>query len=163
MAEGSTNTFYLYRLGTQAVKNGATAERGYLVVKGVTYHTIERRDGYVTLPDGTYEIKMELSPTKEYNGSARKQFRIYGHGVTNSAGNVAALLIHLGNYPDQIQGCVAPGKSLLSNGVNNSAAAMEEIFTHCGGFAIGKKADLVVAKWVNPFDDMIRLVKEGVL
>lgn len=155
-------TLYLLRSGVTIVRNGASAERGYLLAGSVTYYTIERRGGYVTLPNREFEIKMENSPTHP----DRKQFRIYGHGVTNSAGNTAALLIHLGNYPDHITGCVAPGKTMINNGVGQSAQAMEELFTFCGGFAIGKKAELFVgdwASWNRPLEEAIRLQKEGVL
>lgn len=143
MAEVKTLT--LTRLGITIARNGASGERGSLVAGSTTYHTIERRGGYVTIPTGTFEIKMELSPTKTYNGSARRQFRIYDHGVINSGGNTAALLIHLGNYPDHITGCIAPGITSIANGVGQSNTAMEALFTYCGGFAIGKTAQLVVS------------------
>lgn len=162
MSEANTQTLYLLRTGVTISKNGASAERGYLLARSVTYHTIERRGGYVTLPNGDFEIKMEYSP----NNSDRKQFRIYEHGVTNSAGNTAALLIHLGKYPDQITGCIAPGKIIINDGVGQSATAMEELFTFCGGFAIGKTAELFVGDWSNwnrPLEEIIQLQKEGVL
>ena len=142
MAEVKTLT--LTRSGVTVAKDGASGERGSLEVGGSTYHTVERRGGYVKCPTGTFDITMEHSPSKKYKGSARKQFRINGHGVVNSRGGTAALLIHAGNYPKDIVGCIAPGTSSIANGVGGSNKAMEAIFTHCGGFAIGKKAKLVV-------------------
>lgn len=148
MAE--VKTLYLFRSGVTIARNGASAERGSLVVGAKTFHTIERRGGYVTLPKGSFEIKMEHSPSKKYNGAARKQFRVYGHGVTNNRGISAALLIHLGNYPDHITGCIAPGVTSIANGVGQSNTAMEAIFNYFGGFAIGKTGQLVVDDLVTP-------------
>ena len=149
MADDVVPTLYVYRKNViVSSKSGdgeaAIAERGYLFAGDTMYHTIERRGGYVTIPLGEFEIQMEYSPTKKVDGKPRKQFRIYGHNVTNDRGKLAALLIHQGNYPHHITGCISPGKSELSNGIGQSSKAMEEIFTHCGGFGPGKKALLVV-------------------
>lgn len=162
------DTIYLIRSGVSVIKEGATGERGELKVGSVTYPTIERGGGYVTLPNGTFEIIMEESPTKTYQNNLRKQFRIYGHGVKTQAGNVAALLIHLGNYPNQVQGCIAPGKNVINNGVGNSANAMQEIFNYFGGFAIGKKRYLKVTTTAGYQESMLndetmRLTVEGIL
>ena len=138
--EASDRTIYLFRENVQIEYNGAIGERGYLVAGNAVYYTIERRGGYVVVPKGEYEIKMETSPTK----GSRRQFRIRGHGVTNDRGSLAAFLIHSANFPDEIVGCIAPGKTLLGKGVGNSNKAMEEIFTFCGGFGVGKTATLVV-------------------
>jgi hypothetical protein len=148
MADEETPTLYLIR--TKVIVNGseakdpATAERGMLVVGTVTYHTLERRGGYVTLPPGEFEIEMELSPTKKVNGSPRRQFRVLNHGVLNSKHNLAAILMHPGNLPHDVTGCIAPGKTQSKAGIGQSTKALEEIFTFCGGFGVGKRALLVV-------------------
>lgn len=162
MSEENT-TLYLYRTGVTVTKSGAKGERGTLIVGSTTYHTIERRGGYVTLKSGTYEIKMEYSPSNPN----RKQFRIYDHGVYNNKGNLAALLIHVGNYPANVTGCIAPGKTTINDGVGQSTNAMNEIFTYLGGFAIGKKATLVVSSYAEETakaqQQYVDAVKAGVL
>ena len=149
MADDLLPTLYVFRSNVfvQSKSDGgetAIAERGFLVAGEAVYYTIERRGGYVSVPLGEFEIQMEFSPTKKVDGQPRKQFRIYGHNVTNDRGKLAALLIHLGNYPHHITGCIAPGISELRNGVGQSKKAMEEIFKFCGCFGAGKKARLVV-------------------
>lgn len=162
MSEENT-TLYLYRTGVTVTRNGAIGERGKLEVGSNTYHTIERRGGYVTLKSGTYEIKMEYSPSNP----DRKQFRIYEHGVYNNKGNLAALLIHAGNYPGNVTGCIAPGKTSINNGVGQSTNAMNEIFNYLGGFAIGKTATLVVSSYAEETkkaqEQYIDAVKAGAL
>jgi hypothetical protein len=151
MAEENLKTLYLFRTGQLITSSdsdkSAIGVRGVLVAGEATYHTIERGGNYVTLPIGEYEIKMEESPTKWEGKNPRRQFRVLGHNVYSAEhGRLAALLMHTGNYPHQIVGCIAPGKSYLSNGVGESRQAMQEIFNYCGGFGIGKKALLVVDK-----------------
>jgi hypothetical protein len=148
MADEETPTLYLIRtavlISSNEPGNAAIAERGFLVAGAVTYHSLERRGGYVTLPAGEFEIEMELSPTKKWNGKPRRQFRVLNHNVYNNKGNLAAILMHPGKYPQDVTGCIAPGKSELKNGVGYSSSALEEIFTFCGGFGVGKRALLVV-------------------
>lgn len=144
-----TPTLYLIRTkvfvsSTSDDGDAAIAERGILVVGTVSYHALERRGGYVTLPPGEFEIEMEFSPTKKVNGKPRRQFRVLNHGVYNNKGKLAALLMHQGNYPHHVTGCIAPGKTELKKGIGQSTKAMEEIFTFCGGFGVGKRAILVV-------------------
>jgi hypothetical protein len=104
------------------------------------YFAVERRRGYVTLPPGTYTLEMEISPKH----APRKQFRVKGHNVHTKDGGLAAILMHEGNYPGNVSGCIAPGKIQLPDGVGQSEVAMSEIFTQFGGFVPGTKAKLVV-------------------
>jgi hypothetical protein len=131
---------------TSKSENGerAVGERGILVAGTVSYHTLERRGGYVTLPPGEFEIEMEYSPTKKVNGKPRRQFRVLNHGVFNSQEKLAAILMHQGNYPHHVTGCIAPGKTQSQKGIGQSSKALEEIFTFCGGFGVGKRALLVI-------------------
>ena len=144
-----TPTLYLIRTkvfvsSTSEGGEAAIGERGILVAGTVSYHALERRGGYVTLPAGEFEIEMEHSPTKKVNGKPRRQFRILNHGVYNNQGKLAAILMHQGNYPHHVTGCIAPGKSQSKRGIGQSTKALEEIFTFCGGFGVGKRALLVI-------------------
>ena len=104
-------------------------------MNGTLYFTIERNiDRYVDIPIGTYPLKMENSPTKKVDGQTRKQFRIKGHNVPAEKGGLANLLIHQGQYPGTLEGCIAPGKILISGGIDQSGQAMTELFNACGGF-----------------------------
>jgi hypothetical protein len=144
----STNsTLTLTRTGnvvTHQTANGKeTGEISNLTVAGldVPYYALERRGGYVTLLPGSYSIKMETSPTH----GQRKQFRVMNHGIFSSQNQrPAAILIHPGNYPGEVTGCIAPGKKKLHDGVGKSAAAMSEIIAQFGGFEAGKEATLIV-------------------
>ena len=61
-----------------------------------------------------------------------------------------SLLIHVGNWPYQLQGCVAPGLRQTNTGVGRSALAMEAIFTLLGGFQPGKKGIATVENEQGP-------------
>lgn len=128
-------------------KNGQVAlgRRGTLEIAGLSFYTIERTGGYVTLPAGEFECVMEQQP--KHNN--RRVFRVkvdgeHGHHVKNNRGEFAAILIHAANYPHQIVGCVAPGRTKILHGVGDSGNAMKDIFQACGGFGPGKKVTLVV-------------------
>jgi hypothetical protein len=141
-------TVYLFRTGTQVTsknKEGkaAVGERGYLFM-GLDYlYTIERRGGYVTLPSGNFECTMEQ------HKRLGKVFRVKaeganGHNVRNNRGILAGILIHAASYPHHVEGCVAPGRTQINNGVGKSSEAMEALFTYCGGWGVGKKMMMAV-------------------
>jgi hypothetical protein len=141
---------FLFRTGVViSSQNGAEkaiGERGILMVGDVPYHTIERRGGYVTLPEGVFTCTMERQKKKKN----RPIFRVdtageYGHRVWTQRGSLAGILIHPSKYPHDIVGCIAPGKIQTHNGIDESKMAMEEIFQYCGGFGEGKKIRLRVS------------------
>lgn len=124
------------------VEREVRGERGILNVMGKEFHTIERTST-MRLPVKTLECVMEENATRG------KIFRLttggdYGHGRRNDKGNPAGLLIHAANYPHQLSGCVAPGKTILATGVGESATAMTEIFNALNGFVPGRKIYLTV-------------------
>jgi hypothetical protein len=137
-------TVYLFRTGVQfSAKNSADSksamgERGIMVVGNVSLQTIERRGGYWVLPKGLFLCSMYETPKigKAFYIQATGE---YGHNCKLKSGGAVEFMIHAANYPYQIEGCVAPGKTILENGVNQSKAAMQEIFTYCGGWGVGKK------------------------
>lgn len=142
-------TVYLFRTGiqisSQKDKTSAAAlgERGVMVIGNLTLYTVERRGGYVTLPKGTFECTMEN------HSRLGKVFRVKasgegGHNVTNTQGVLAGILVHAGNYPHHVVGCIAPGKTWIEHGVGESSKAMQEIFQFCGGWGVGKKMMLDV-------------------
>jgi hypothetical protein len=142
---------YLFRTGVQVSSPkgspAAMGERGILVVGNVTYYTIERSGNYVMLPKGVFMCWMQLihpNTKSEKRAFLVKQSGEYGHGVTNDEKKLAGFFIHQGNYPHHIAGCVAPGKTWISNGVEDSKAAMNEIINFCGGWGNGKKMMLEV-------------------
>lgn len=138
------STITLQRTGQMVKHSGATGEISKMIVDGVAFWAVERRDGYIALDDGTYTVRMELSPT--FKG--RRQFRVLDHQKRNKNGEIAPILIHTGNYPNDVQGCIAPGYLLIVGGVDKSNLAMEKIFTLFGGFQEGRAGELVVTN--NP-------------
>lgn len=146
MAEETIPTFYFYRTNETVIHKGVTGNRGILEAGGTKYFTIERDiKSHVNIPYGTYQLNMEIS-TKH---APRRQFRIMNHSVHNKSGVYAALLIHVGSFPGDLEGCIGPGKVLHSGGVAQSAIAMEELFKLCGGFQV--KANAAILEVVPQF------------
>lgn len=148
MAEDNDiKTVYLFRSGAIfSDKDGAKpvmGERGFLVVGDVVLHTIERTkiDGAnsTRLPEKGVFLCTMASTTKLPKGFWIEQTGEYGHNKQNNLGNYSALKIHSGNQLADISGCVAPGRIYTEKGVAESRKAMEDIFTYCGGWGIGKK------------------------
>jgi len=139
---------YLFRTGVQVNSKDkssipAMGERGIMVVGDLTLYTVERRGGYVTLPKGIFECTME--DHKRLGKVLRvKAEGVNGHSIKNNRGILAGILVHAGNYPHHVVGCVAPGMTYIENGVGQSSAAMQYIFQFCGGWGVGKKLSLEV-------------------
>lgn len=131
MSDEKIPTFRFYRTGDTVTRNGVIGNRGILEAGGKEYQTIERDiDRYVNIPFGRFPLDMEISP----NVGGRKQFRIMNHDIQNKDKVYAALLIHAGSYPDELTGCIAPGRKTNDKGVEESRLAMDELFSLCGGF-----------------------------
>ncbi len=142
-------TVYLARTGVQiSAKNPADSttvmgERGTLKVGNVSLYTIERRGGFWVLPQGLFLCSM-YETSKIGKGFYIQADGEYGHNCKLTGGGAVQFMIHAANYPYEIEGCIAPGKAILDNGVDKSVAAMQEIFTFCGGWGVGKKMLLSV-------------------
>jgi len=142
-------TVYLVRTGVQiGVKNPADSktamgERGVMLVGNIYLDTIERRGGYWVLPKGLYMCSM-YETTKIGKGFYIQATGEYGHNCKLKSGGAVEFMIHAANYPYQVEGCIAPGKVVVEKGVEQSTAAMQEIFTFCGGWGLGKKMMLNV-------------------
>ncbi len=130
----------LKRTGGAVTHNGKKGEISELDVEGNRFCAVARREGFNTLEPGTYGVRMELSPTHK----GYRQFRVTGHNKRNRNGDIAPILIHTGNYPEDAQGCIAPGLLLIPGGVDQSRPALEKIFTLFGGFKVGQTGTVVV-------------------
>ena len=159
-AAGSTNavtTLYLTRTSelvssTNKAGKVSQARRGILHAASLILPTIERK-GVMSLHKGTYECVMEEQHNED-GSLKRKVFRVkaegpLGHHLKNAAGAPAPILIHPSNYAYQLTGCIAPGRKTSEEGVDESIAAMSDIFRACGGFAEGKK--VLLDTWYNEF------------
>jgi hypothetical protein len=157
MAQDNLPTFVFYRTGEIIYRNNAVSgHRGVLIAGGRLYFTIERDvDTYVKIPAGVFTLKMEDSPTKKINDSPRKQFRIKGHNVPREEGGLANLLVHQGRYPHTLKGCIAPGKTKIEGGIDQSSTAMQELFDICGKFKPGKEAAVLQVIYKPVFWDPI--------
>ncbi|HUK20249.1 MAG TPA: DUF5675 family protein [Gemmatimonadales bacterium] len=142
----------LRRTGQTVKHKGSTGEIDELTIGSTHMWAVERRDGFLSLDPGTYTVKMEFSPnaqewTKKGDKlvpSRRRQLRVLNHGKKTKDGDVAAILIHAANYPDELAGCIAPGTALLAGGVDSSRDAMDQIFDQLGGFQQGGIGTLVI-------------------
>jgi hypothetical protein len=106
---------------TQKISYG---QRGTLEVRGHSFPTIERMDGYVRLPPGDYVCEHYEAPK---NG---RTLRPMNHGVISRDRSKkvgyeieAAILIHAANRSYELSGCFAPGLRETSYGVGDSRAA----------------------------------------
>ena len=128
----------VWRSGWIVEHAGAKGEISELWIGDTMLWAVERLDGYVRLDEGNYTVKMEVSPTY-----GRKQFRVYGH---HKFGGKAPILIHSGNHPEDVEGCIAPGTVATYEGVDHSVAAMNKLFALYDGFEVGKQGDLLVTR-----------------
>lgn len=115
---------------------------GILKVGGLTLYTAEQpwnnnRPFESCIPDGMYRVEPFNSPSRG------PVWIITGQGVVkyeHEAGDHDRFLvqIHAANWPDQLEGCIAPGltrdympwdgrKGVQAIGVGSSAAAMEKL------------------------------------
>lgn len=142
-----TKEITLKRSGVIFTKNNVSGKRGTLTVGNVSFETIERGGNYVSLPTGRFLLTM----TKD---KSRGQVFIvqptgsYGHKVPTESGGVAGIMIHSADTPDDLTGCLAPGKSFdaTSNTLLQSSEAMTDIFTFFGGFGETKLAGWIVVE-----------------
>lgn len=100
----------------------------------IEYFAIERANGFTHLKEGTYP--------RAYMGrraSYPKNQEIYVDGN---------IFIHAAEYPEFLDGCIAPGKKSVAHGVTHSKEALAEIID-----AIGWKAGRLVPLVVRGYKD----------
>ena len=117
--------------------DGANGRRGKLECGSSCWYTVERADGYKWLRPMTYDCEMAFFTSG--SGSQAAAIRVLGD---YSKGRI---YIHPANYPHQLSGCIAPGKSQMAGGVGASKAAMEEIFALARARKIALEEGIVAA------------------
>lgn len=142
------NKIYLKRSGlTFYDGNKAEGIRGTLTVGAVTFETIERGNNYVRLPAGQFLLTSTKDKTRgnvlivQHDGK-------YGHNVPTQAGGIAGIMIHSAEIPSHLEGCLAPGKSFdaVTNTLQKSSEALNDIFIYFGGFGETKLAGWIVVE-----------------
>lgn len=121
------------RLGT-ANSNGSVP--GELRIGSRTWPTIERGANYTFVRQGTYNLVMCV--------------KLSGRAVNclcfNDSPAIATHLIHdaYNDNHNSLAGCIAPGLTADSNGIHDSAKAMEEVFAALGGFIMWRTVTIEV-------------------
>ncbi|MCA8906556.1 MAG: hypothetical protein KDA49_01000 [Rhodospirillaceae bacterium] len=122
-----------YTRGSQYVENNSndgTAHGlvGKLTIRGNTFDTIERMDGYVALDGG-----------RDYPNSVMYWHKRLGcyvvnpwHQKRNKDGDIAEILIHRAEVPSHLKGCIGPGV-LSGSRMTKSTEAMATIWKQAGG------------------------------
>lgn len=94
---------------------------GVMTVGGEEFYTVERPWEHnlpriSCIPEGTYEMKRRKSPKFGWCWEVK------------DVPNRTYILFHSANFPDELQGCIAPGMSLMSDriAVSRSRDAMKE-------------------------------------
>lgn len=95
---------------------------GVLTVGGEEFYTVERPWEHnlpriSCIPEGEYEMKRRKSPKFGWCWEVK------------DVPNRTYILFHSANFPDELQGCIAPGMSLMTDriAVSRSRDAMNEI------------------------------------
>ncbi len=123
-----------------------------MTVRGHSFDTFERLDGYVALKEGTYVCKMETSPSGKTmtwhaggktHTEPRRQLRPLRHGSYKKDGGLAAILIHPGAYPSSFIGCIGVGRR-EGNQLKDSVESMLKLLELCGGYKKGRTVHLTV-------------------
>ncbi|MDH3530733.1 MAG: hypothetical protein OEQ28_14310 [Acidobacteriota bacterium] len=72
----------------------------------------------------------------------------FGHNEPTLEGGKAGIMIHSADTPDDLTGCLAPGRSFdaVSGTLQYSSEAMNDIFNYFGGFAETKLAGWIVVE-----------------
>ena len=69
------------------------------------------------IPEGQYKVRLRLA--------RESATRDYLHLLVQDVPNRKWILVHIGNYPSQTQGCILVGNGREHNAVNNSRLAMD--------------------------------------
>ncbi len=135
------------RTGVLFTKNNVSGKRGTLTVGNVSFETIERGGNYVSLPTGKFLLTMTKDKSRGQVFIVQPEGK-YGHEVPAEGGGKAGIMIHSADTPDDLTGCLAPGKTFdaASNTLLQSSEAMTDIFTFFGGFGETKLAGWIVVE-----------------
>lgn len=105
-------------------------DRGLKANKGVAWNAARKVPGATAIPKGTYEITMKVKSPKF---SAAKYKKNYGfcNGYLPRLQNVPAydgVLIHIGNYAKDTDGCLLVGKNTKKGMVTDSTTTFRKLY-----------------------------------
>lgn len=143
-------------LDPQGPRGGREGIRGTISINGVSWPTIERGKGFATdykrLRPGRYRVRMDVwksARAVKLGEPGAPSLKVVGRyetrdGVTTLVPLDGRQHVHPANYPCQLTGCIAPGFTESDRGVDNSRAALAQIFLALGGYTPGREFDLEV-------------------
>lgn len=123
-------TYTIGRLYVDGVRFCDTLEdtdRGLRQDMAVTVLRAKKRKGITAIPTGRYMVTLKVKSPKY---SLRKQYDFCG-GYVPRLVNVPAyegVLIHIGNYPKDTEGCILVGKNTKVGAVLESAATFQKLY-----------------------------------
>lgn len=101
----------------------------------VEYDAIERANGFTHLAEGVYE-RAYMQPRHRHPNN--KEIFVDGN-----------IFIHSAEYPEFLDGCIAPGKSINEGGIGQSQNALAEIIDGLGGWKAGRFVRIEVRGFKN--------------
>jgi hypothetical protein len=109
-------------------KNNVIGKRGTLTVGSVTFENIERGGNFVSLKSGRFLLTMTEDASRGQVFIVQPDGK-YGHNVPTLSGGKAGIMIHSADTPDDLTGCLAPGKSFdaASGTLLQSSEALTDI------------------------------------
>ena len=148
----------LTRVGEPFTAGEVTGQRGLLVIGPKSWPTVERWDvdtkltpdryacefGWWTSRNGMRWKAIRVLLTRDqyekiYSESRREELKWLGDKARGR------IYFHSANAPSQLEGCIAPGRVEIEDGVGESRAAMLEVFDSLGGWEEGKRFEMEVA------------------
>lgn len=133
-AKGTMHHYYK----TASGEDTSTTVKGYRSTLAIEqpdgsvleFDCIERANGFVHVPPGTYTAT--LTPRKSHPNN--QEIHVVGN-----------VFIHVSNHPCQLDGCIAPGTEEWDGyGVKHSAAALTQIIDALGGWEVGQQFEMIV-------------------
>jgi hypothetical protein len=139
-------------------KNRAIGYWGKLHMDNLSFDTIERAQGYVRLPLGTYQLQMFKS------SNLGKVLRPLTDNGKDLAGKKNKIRIHAGSIPSHVEGCIAPGyRNPVGNGLPmlGSRVIMDWILLNCGDWEDKKIVGtlFVIEEYAVPDAKHLRLLE----
>lgn len=134
----------------QRVRQSANATFGILTIGGVVVATLEdmMRDekvyGETAIPAGTYklELRNEGSKTKHY----AKRFPKMHKGMIwlRDVPNFTYVYIHIGNFPQDTEGCILVGEKARSRSLQSSTKAYKRIYPKIAKMIQDKGCQIII-------------------
>lgn len=118
----------------QRVRQADRATIGLLCIGKTKYATLEDevRDakiyGETAIPAGTYEIKLRTAGGKTLQYARRFPDMHKGMLWLQDVPGFSWVYIHIGNFPEDTEGCILVGTNAGTNHINNSRVAYTSIY-----------------------------------